>query len=162
METPQQLPAIGAVVIDTGSKPIKQGTVRKPSSSCFQRSPKCIFSPYIKSRPNPILFGPPWLSSSPHLLTHSGPLAFIAVAFSHAQPRRAHVSYCCRGRGKSLPCPPPSPQPSSPSLADRCCLLPRNSDYVLFGGAEERTEHSWGSFRTTLLNCYACTQCYRK
>lgn len=90
------------------------------------------------------------------------PSCFIAVAFSHAQPRRAHVSYCCQGRGKSLPCPPPSPQPSSPSLADRCCLLPRNSDYVLFGGAEERTEHSWGSFRTTLLNCYACTQCYRK
>lgn len=86
METPQQLPAIGAVVIDTGSKPIKQGTVRKPSSSCFQRSPKCIFSPYIKSRPNPILFGPPWLSSSPHLLTHSGPLALLLLPFPMPSP----------------------------------------------------------------------------
>lgn len=39
------------------------------------------------------LFGPPWLSSSPRLLTHSGPLALLLLPFPMHSPS-GHTRHC--------------------------------------------------------------------
>jgi len=148
METPQQRSAIGATAISAGSKPSKQGTVRKLRCRGSKHSPKCIFSPHIEPRPNLV----PSLEASPKLPPSPRPLAPLLHGdrpSSHADPVGTRfLPLPWHGRG-----PAASSSQLTPflSIVGGSLLLAPNQlgphrPCFIRGAAGEGTEHVHGSF----------------